>query len=209
VGANLVTRALSRRRLGESRLAGAWISGRCPGVYWDFNHFLCMYCTIYINYRGARLIAWLMFQTLLCRSALTAVFSSAVWVRDNRVLYFIVKSAQRWVPRRITGTSVRGKVIGFPWHLGDITRSCTVTPVRILRKFCPRGCDQWAPDANRLIPSWCGGEPWGPWAGSASKALGCRPLYNLPAEAQRSTSCLSTTILRFCTLKLWVQKAPF
>jgi hypothetical protein len=32
-------------------------------VYWDFNHFLCMYCKIYINYRGARLIAWLIFQT--------------------------------------------------------------------------------------------------------------------------------------------------
>jgi hypothetical protein len=35
-----------------------------------------MYCKIYINYRGARQIAWLMFQTLLRRSA---VFSSAVW----------------------------------------------------------------------------------------------------------------------------------
>jgi hypothetical protein len=42
-----------------------------------------MYYKIYINYRGARLIAWLMFQTLLCRSALAAVFSSAVWVRDK------------------------------------------------------------------------------------------------------------------------------
>jgi hypothetical protein len=42
-----------------------------------------MYYKIYINYRGACLIAWLMFQTLLRRSALAAVFSSAVWVRDN------------------------------------------------------------------------------------------------------------------------------
>ena len=42
-----------------------------------------MYCKIYINYRGARQIAWLMFQTLLRRSALAAVFSSAVWVRDK------------------------------------------------------------------------------------------------------------------------------
>jgi hypothetical protein len=42
-----------------------------------------MYCKIYINYRGARLIAWFIYQTLLCRSALAAVFSSAVWVRDK------------------------------------------------------------------------------------------------------------------------------
>jgi hypothetical protein len=44
-----------------------------------------MYCKIYINYRSARQIAWLMFQTLLRRSALAAVFSSAVWIRDKAV----------------------------------------------------------------------------------------------------------------------------
>jgi hypothetical protein len=44
-----------------------------------------MYCKIYINYRGARQIAWLIFQTLLRRSALAAVLSSAVWVRDKNI----------------------------------------------------------------------------------------------------------------------------
>src|SRR5271154_1632855 len=50
-----------------------------------------MHRKIYINYRGARQIAWLMFQTLLRRPALAAVFSSAVWVRDKPCLSNVAK----------------------------------------------------------------------------------------------------------------------
>jgi hypothetical protein len=99
VGMYLVTRALSRRGLGGWR-AGARIPrldlvGACPGAIqaWikggagepglNFRALSGACIRISINYRGARQIAWLMFQTLLCRSALAAVFSSAVWVRDN------------------------------------------------------------------------------------------------------------------------------
>jgi hypothetical protein len=59
------------------------LGGVLGATCWDLNLFLCRYCKIYINYRGARQIAWLMFQTLLRRSALAAVFSSVVWVRDK------------------------------------------------------------------------------------------------------------------------------
>jgi hypothetical protein len=96
VGMYLATRALSRRGLGGSREPGPEFPGVVPGVYWDFNQFLCMYCKIYINYRGARQIAWLMFQTLLRRSALAAVFSSAVWVRDKSGSMYEPCRNDRW-----------------------------------------------------------------------------------------------------------------
>jgi hypothetical protein len=84
-------------------------------VYWDFNQFLRIYCKIYINYRGARLIAWLMFQTLLYRSALAAVFSSAVWVRDklsnsntsNLQRKFAIEGELWWPDNRIAVTDKR------------------------------------------------------------------------------------------------------
>jgi hypothetical protein len=76
-----------------------------------------MYCKIYINYRGVRQIAWIMFQTLLCRSALAAVFSNAVWVRDKKSLQ--VRVAGLAVRRMRRARASYGSRQLFPTSTGE------------------------------------------------------------------------------------------